>query len=197
MVLTIPPGEFGGYIFDCDGTLADNMGLHYQAWGRAMADVGGVFPEDLFYAWGGRPTTAIVADLNERFGLAMEAEETVAIKEGYYLTLLPQVRPVQDVLDFARGVHGTAPLAVASGGQRRFVEATLGALGVREMFDAVVCAEDYTRGKPAPDPFLEAARQLRVSPTTCLVFDDSEGGIDAAKAAGMAWVLVAATQRAT
>lgn len=188
--LDIPPGDFRGYIFDCDGTLADNMPLHYQAWTEAMAVVGGVFPEELFYAWGGRPTTAIVASLNEQFGLAMDVEGTVRLKESIYLERIPLVRPIEEVVAVARAMRGRAPMAVASGGHRRFIEATLDALGIRSMFDAVVCAEDYVRGKPAPDPLLEAARRLRVSPEECIVFDDSPLGIEAAEAAGMAWVLV-------
>ena len=59
-----------------------------------------------------------------------------------------------------------------------------------DLFDAIVCAEDYEHGKPAPDPFLEAARRLGVEPWACLVFEDSPTGIAAAKAAGMAWVFV-------
>jgi hypothetical protein len=151
VVLTIPEREFSGYIFDCDGTLADNTPYHYLAWSRAMKDVGGTFPEDLFYAWGGRPTAVLMADLNERFDFATDVEHTVALKESYYLALLRHAEPVQDVLDIARDVHGSA-LAVARGGQRPFVEATLEALGISEMFDAVICVEDYARGKPAPPP---------------------------------------------
>jgi HAD superfamily hydrolase (TIGR01509 family) len=54
----------------------------------------------------------------------------------------------------------------------------------------VVCAEDYERGKPHPDPFLLAAKHLGVLPVECVVFEDSPTGIEAAKAAGMSWVYV-------
>ena len=54
--LLIPDREFGGYIFDCDGTLADTMPLHYRAWTRLVQELGGSFPEELFYQLGGRPT---------------------------------------------------------------------------------------------------------------------------------------------
>jgi HAD superfamily hydrolase (TIGR01509 family) len=90
---------------------------------------------------------------------------------------------------------GQKPLAVASGGHRRIVMTTLRGLGIAELFQAVVCAEDYINGKPAPDPFLEAARRLGVPPEQCLVFEDTSIGIAAAEAAGMKWVRVPAPDR--
>ena len=190
MKLDIPNRAFGGYIFDCDGTIADNMPLHYRAWSMAMADFGGEYPEELFYAWGGRPTTVIVGLLNEKYGLALDVDETVRRKEKYYLGLIPEVLPVPEVFGIVKSIHGTVPLSVASGGHRELVEATLDVLGIRDLFQAIVCAEDYKRGKPHPEPFLLAAKLMSVPPEDCVVFEDSPTGIEAAKAANMAWVHV-------
>ena len=190
MKLDIPDRAFGGYIFDCDGTIADNMPLHYRAWSMAMADFGGEYPEELFYAWGGRPTSVIVGLLNEKYGLALDVDETVRRKEKYYLSLIPEVVPVPEVLGIVKSIHGTVPLSVASGGHRELVEATLDVLGIRDLFQAIVCAEDYKRGKPHPEPFLLAAKLMSVPPEDCVVFEDSPIGIEAAKAANMAWVHV-------
>jgi len=166
------------------------MPIHYRAWVRALRELGGVFPEDLFYAWGGKPTAMIVEQLNEKFGLTLEVEATVRLKEKYYLETAHEAEPVIPVLEIATRMHGVKPLAVASGGHREMVEATLRAIDIIDMFDAIVCAEDYTRGKPFPDPFLEAARRINVAPQDCLVFEDSPTGIEAAKAAGMKYVFV-------
>lgn len=190
MKLDIPDRAFGGYIFDCDGTIADNMPLHYRAWSMAMADFGGEYPEELFYAWGGRPTAVIVGLLNEKYGLALDVDETVQRKEKYYLTLIPEVVPVPEVMEIVKSMHGTVPLSVASGGHRELVEATLDVFGIRDLFQAIVCAEDYERGKPHPEPFLLAAKLMSVPPEDCVVFEDSPIGIEAAKAANMAWVHV-------
>lgn len=190
MSLELPAGDFRAFIFDCDGTVADNMHLHFAAWSRAMEDFGGNYPEELFYEWGGVPTGDIVRRLNEKFGLAMDVESVVVRKEHYYRESIPQVEPMHDVIAVVREHHGKIPMAVASGGHRDLVERTLHVLEIRELFDAVVTAEDYERGKPAPDPFLKAAELLRVEPVHCLVFEDTETGLQAARAAGMAWVLV-------
>ena len=188
--LDIPDRAFGGYIFDCDGTIADNMPLHYRAWSMAMADFGGEYPEELFYAWGGRPTAVIVGLLNEKYGLALDVDETVQRKEKYYLTLISEVVPVPEVMEIVKSMHGTVPLSVASGGHRELVEATLDVFGIRDLFQAIVCVEDYERGKPHPEPFLLAAKLMSVPPEDCVVFEDSPIGIEAAKAANMAWVHV-------
>jgi len=170
--------------------LADNMPLHFKAWTRAMEDFGGSYPEELFYEWGGVPTADIVRRLNVKFGLSLDVDEVVHRKEHYYREMIPQVAPVPEVVALVREYHGERPLAVASGGHRDLVERTLDALGIHAMFDAVVAAEDYERGKPAPDPFLTAAARLQVAPEHCLVFEDTSSGVEAARAAGMAWVLV-------
>lgn len=190
MKLDIPNRVFGGYIFDCDGTIADNMPLHYRAWSMAMADFGGEYPEELFYAWGGRPTAVIVGMLNEKYGLALDVDETVQRKEKYYLTLISEVVPVPEVMEIVTSMHGIVPLSVASGGHRELVEATLDVFGIRDLFQAIVCVEDYERGKPHPEPFLLAAKLMSVAPEDCVVFEDSPIGIEAAKAANMAWVHV-------
>jgi len=188
--IAFPTRRFGGYIFDCDGTIADTMPLHFRAWTRAMEEFGGRFPEELFYSWGGKPTDVIVVQLNRMFGLSLDVAKTVRFKEDCYLSLISEVTPVQPVLDFANSLCGSAPMAIASGGHHELVDATLASLGITGLFDAVVCAEDYLHGKPAPDPFLEAAKRLGVPPCDCVVFEDSPTGIEAAEAAGMAHVFV-------
>ncbi|HRJ72128.1 MAG TPA: HAD family phosphatase [Terrimicrobiaceae bacterium] len=190
MKLDIPAHPFRGYIFDCDGTIADTMPIHFKAWTQAMKDFGGTFPEDLFYQWGGTPTATIVEQLNEKFGLSLDVQETVDRKERYYLENVTGVLPVVPVLEIAQRMHGLLPLAIASGGHREMVEATLRAINIIGMFDAIVCAEDCERGKPFPDPFLEAARRINVPAEDCLVFEDSPTGVEAAKAAGMRYVFV-------
>jgi HAD superfamily hydrolase (TIGR01509 family) len=191
MTLHIPPGEFQAYIFDCDGTLADTMPLHYRAWLAAVGRLGCEFPEDLFYSLGGVPAPGVVEFLNARYGVSMPVIETAAYKEARYEELIPQARPIPEVVAFMESLGGRYPLAVGSGGLRPLVLATLDALGIRQYFQAVVTYEDVAHGKPAPDTYLEAARQLGVAPVDCLVFEDTPLGIQSATAAGMQSVLVA------
>ncbi|AVT34551.1 haloacid dehalogenase [Plantactinospora sp. BC1] len=190
MMLPLPSGDFRAYLFDCDGTIADSMPLHYIAWQRALAEWNCVLPEDLFYAWGGRTVIDIIVTLNERQGLAMPAEAVARRREELYRELLPRLTAVPEVRQHVEQAHGRLPLAVVSGSTRASVTASLETLGLLAKFDVLVCAEDYTTAKPDPEGFLLAARLLDVPPETCLVFEDTELGIQAATAAGIASVRV-------
>jgi len=189
-MITVPEGDFAAYIFDCDGTLGDTMPLHYQAWCAVLEEHPVHFPEALFYELGGVPTERIVEILNERHGYHLPVKETAHRKEELYLEGIERIRPIEPVVEIVNRVHGKLPIAVASGGHTRIVTRTLHCLGILDKFDAIVCAEDYTRGKPHPDPFLKAAERLGVPPEKCLVFEDTNTGVQAARAAGMQWVLV-------
>jgi HAD superfamily hydrolase (TIGR01509 family) len=190
MTLTLPSGTFKAYLFDCDGTIADSMPLHYVAWKRALGEHGCEFPEDLFYSWGGMPTVQIVETLGAQQGIAMNAEEVAHRKELLYYDMLPQLQAVPEVLEHIQRSHGRIPFAVVSGGNRQSVTNSLTTLGILDKFDVLVCSEDYTRPKPDAEPFLVAAQWLGVAPKDCLVFEDTEMGIQAATAAGMASVKI-------
>jgi HAD superfamily hydrolase (TIGR01509 family) len=166
------------------------MPTHYRAWCSALGAHAENFPEALFYELGGVPTAKIVELINERHGLSLPVEETVEQKEAIFLELSHEIAAIEPVVALARELHGKVPLAVASGGHRRIVHNTLRALGIAHLFEVVITAEDYRRGKPAPDPFLEAALRLGVAPGECLVFEDTATGVAAAEAAGMQYVLV-------
>lgn len=190
MKLQLPDGVFHAYLFDCDGTIVDSMPLHYIAWKKALAEWNCEFAEDLFYAWGGRPVTAIIASLNEQQGLNMPVEAVAKRKESLYYEQLPQLQAIPQVVEHIEAQHGRIPFAVVSGSRRNSVVGSLTALNLLDKFDTLVCAEDYRNGKPAPDGFLLAAERLSVAPEHCLVFEDTDMGIEAATAAGMASVKV-------
>jgi HAD superfamily hydrolase (TIGR01509 family) len=195
--LKLPVGSFKAYLFDCDGTIADSMPLHYVAWSKALAQWNCEFSEDLFYAWGGMPVAKIIATLNEKRGLNMPVEDVARRKEGFYWEILPQLTAVPEVLEHIKASHGLIPLAVVSGSTRESVTASLEALEILDKFETLVCAGDYQRGKPDPEAFLIAAGRLGIAPASCLVFEDTDMGIQAAAAAGMASVKVPAPWQRT
>ncbi|MGA8231551.1 MAG: HAD family phosphatase [Candidatus Acidiferrales bacterium] len=190
MKLKLPVGSYNAYLFDCDGTIADSMPLHYLAWKTALAEWNCSFDEQLFYAWGGIPVAEIISLLNKRDGLSMPVEGVSSRKENLYLELLPQLKAVPEVVEHIEAQHGRIPFAVVSGSTRDSVTASLVSLQLLDRFDALVCAGDYAKGKPDPEAFLLAAAKLGVAPETCLVFEDTALGIQAAKAAGMASVKI-------
>jgi beta-phosphoglucomutase family hydrolase len=176
---------FKGIIFDCDGTLADTMPLHWRAW-RAIAQRHNLkFPEERFYALGGVPTRDILKMLSLEQGVPIDPVSVAHEKEAEYLPLIDQIEPVNVVVGVAREHHGKIPLAVASGGTKKIITQVLEHLGIVRLFDAIVTSEDVTRQKPAPDIFLEAARRIGVPPRACRAYEDTELGLQAIRAAGM------------
>lgn len=192
MKLDIPAGDFAGYIFDLDGTLVDTMPLHFRAWSDAMQHAGlrEKLSEDLFYSLGGVPTRLVAELLGKHYGLALDAERVFHDKEARFMALQAEMKLIEPVVAFARQAAQRFPVSVASGGPRDIVHATLAAMGLTALFPVVVTPEDVAHGKPAPDMFLLAAKRMGVPAEKCLVFEDAEPGIAAAKAAGMAWVRV-------
>jgi HAD superfamily hydrolase (TIGR01509 family) len=166
------------------------MPLHYIAWNRALSEWDCEFSEDLFYGWGGMPVAEIIATLNEKQGLSMPVKDVSRRKEELYFEILPQLKAVPEVLEHIEASHGRIPFAVVSGSTRDSVTASLETLKILDRFDTLVCAGDYERSKPDPEPFLIAAERLGVTPADCLVFEDTDMGIQAATAAGMAWVKI-------
>jgi beta-phosphoglucomutase family hydrolase len=183
--MTEVPPNIRGLVFDCDGTIADTMPLHYEAWVKALREHSVEFPEALFYEMAGIPTHTIVQLLNERFGHSMPVMATAQQKDALFVELIPKTRPIEPVVALVRKYAQKLPMAVATGGTRALCAKTLSVLGLLECFGALVTADDVEHGKPAPDIFLESARRIGVPPGECCAFEDGEVGLSAARAAGM------------
>ncbi len=194
-MIPFDPSKYDGYIFDCDGTLADTMPLHYQAWNETLTKKLGpnhAFTEDLFYRFGGMPARAIVERLNRDNGYTLSPEEFAHEKEMRFVELLPGIGPVQEVIDVLNQLPADAKIAVASGGLTEIVRETLKFLGLhvgpKEKIKYLIGSDQVLKGKPDPALFLRAAELLGVDPRKCIVFEDAEPGFVAANAAGMDYI---------
>ncbi len=183
---------FEAVIFDCDGTLVHSMPLHFEAWCEALSLHGAanIFKEDVFYAMGGRPTKDIVVEINDEYGLKLDPAKVAFSKREAFLRKLGQLELIDEVAAFAESLRGKLPMAIATGGTRLVIEKTLQAVGVSDLFEEVVTADDVVNGKPAPDIFLKAAQLLGVRPERCLVLEDAPAGVMAGQLAGMTVVSI-------
>ena len=185
-----PKTEFKALLFDFDGTVADTMPAHLDAWNQALKVYNLTLSREQHLEWAGRPTKQIVELLNAKHGTKISPEDFTKAKEGDYLASITNVRAIDSVVDIIKFYSGKIPMAVVSGSRHKPVETTLAHLGLAKYFDVLVCAEDYVKGKPDPDCFLLAAEKLGVAAKDCLVFEDAALGIESARRAGMACLRV-------
>jgi len=179
-------------LFDCDGTLVDTMGAHYRSWEAVLQSVAADKPLDYdhFCTWGGMAGHLVAEAICEHLELDHNPE-TLAQKKRDHFSQQDHDHPlISPIVDFARKVAKTHPVAVVSGGNRQTVETTLRSAGLTDLFSVVITPEDVVHGKPAPDMYLLAAEKLGVNPEDCLVLEDGPPGIEAAKSAGMRVVAV-------
>jgi beta-phosphoglucomutase family hydrolase len=182
--MNLPP-HIKGLVFDCDGTLADTMPLHWRAWQVIANKYKLHFPEDRFYALGGVPSRDILQMLAKEQGVTLDHIQASHEKENEYLPLMTTVEPIHAVVEIAKANYGKIPMAVASGGTQQIICDVLAHLKIRHLFNAVVTSEMVQNQKPAPDIFLEAARRIGVDPKFCRGYEDTDLGMQAIRSAGM------------
>jgi beta-phosphoglucomutase len=175
-------------IFDLDGTLTANMELHAAAFAGFLAQHGlGALTMELRHRLDGKRNRDIFPIL---FGRELAPAECLAYaneKEAAYRQLSRgRLVPVAGLSELLReATRRNVPVAVATSAPAENVRHSLHELGLEAQFRCIVRGDEVPRGKPFPDVFLEAARQLEVEPSHCVVFEDAPMGIEAGKAAGM------------
>lgn len=177
--------RYAGLIFDMDGTILDTEPTHRKAWDDVLGRYGLRYDLQAMIALNGSPTWRIaqsIIELNQAdFDPHLLADEKTALVKSM---LLDTVRPLP-LLDVVKAWHGRRPMSVGTGSESALAESLLNHLGVRQYFDAVVAADHVKNHKPAPDTFLLCAERMGVEPSRCVVFEDADFGLQAAKLAGM------------
>jgi beta-phosphoglucomutase-like phosphatase (HAD superfamily) len=183
--LIAPTPPYSALIFDCDGTLADTLPVHFQTWSASLKAVGADISQKWYYQYCGTSAREMLQLLKDLFGYQFDSESVIAARQNHYRTLIHTVKEIQAIAEIVRTHYGKVPMAVASGGERSVLEATLNSIKFRNFFDTIVSIDDVERGKPEPDIFLLASQRLGVAPEDCIVYEDSDGGLEAARCAGM------------
>ena len=171
-----------------DGTLADTMPFHLQAWMDLLCELGvRVAPQEFLRKTSGKTNHQI---LHEVLGMSLSEADFTRFEERkesrFRVLCRDHLRPIAGLTDFlaeSRCLNISMAVATAAGKTNR--EFVLGGLGIASDFRVVIGAEDVRNGKPHPEIFLKAAEALRVDPSGCVVFEDAISGIEAAGRAGM------------
>ena len=180
-------------IFDLDGTLVDA-----EVWWNEVREA---WAADHDRDWTAADQAAVMGAnsvgwgtiMRDRLDLDLPVDQIVdaivgGVVERYRVRGAPRIAGAEEAVE--RLARAGMPLAVASSAHRAVIDAALGALGIAGLFQAVVTSDQVAHGKPAPDVYLLAARELAVDPADCLVVEDSFNGVLAGRAAGMTVVLI-------
>jgi beta-phosphoglucomutase len=187
-------------IFDFDGVLVDSEPLHYRCLRDALASEGiTITPEEYarhYLAYTDREAIRVALEVHGSTPDSAHVEEVARRKAAHFEALIREVPFFDGARELVAALGRTVPLAIASGALRDEIERILDAGGLRAAFATVVGADDVSRGKPHPEPYLAALGGLRsvvpdLQAADCLVVEDSMAGIAAGLAAGMRVVGVA------
>ncbi|GAA4789027.1 HAD-IA family hydrolase [Olivibacter ginsenosidimutans] len=183
-------GKYKALLYDCDGTLADNMMAHKLAYKETAANYGIDLDTNIIDELAGWPTKLVADEISKRYHVALpdtfSAEKTAIFFEKY----IEKTQPIAYVTEHLKENAPNACIGVVSGGTRTTVQKTLAVLGLTDYIDVLICAGETPKGKPFPDPFLAAAEKLGIEPKECIVFEDGNPGVAAAEAAGMDWIRI-------
>ena len=184
-------GKYKAFLYDCDGTLADNMFLHKAAYVKAASKYGIDLNPDIVDELAGWPTIKVAEEINRRYAANLDPKVFGKEKSTVFVNeFIEKTEPMPFVVDHLLAHVGKVRIAVVSGGSRSTVQKTLTVLGILPYIEVLVCAGETPKGKPYADPFLRAAELLGVEPEACVVFEDGVPGVQAAEAAGMDWIRV-------
>jgi len=184
-------GDYEAFLYDCDGTLTDNMPAHAQSYLDVALEHNVTFDPAIIDELAGWPIYNVVEEINRRYGTdfvpeAFRARKAEIFNERY----VGNAQPIDYVVEHLKTNFRKKRIAVVSGGDRYTVSKTLEIIGILDLVEVLVCSGETERGKPYGDPFLRAAELLGVNPKKCLVFEDGNPGTQAAEAAGMHWIRI-------
>lgn len=189
--------KYSGFIFDLDGVLVDSSKIHYAGWRKFLNSHGRDFEYETFLndCFGKRGQDTLDQVFGKGKFSAAEAKRISDEIDSNFVSKVAEMGvPVKGALEFVNTLKVSGEkVALATSAPRQNVDAFLGAFSLRGVFDAEVCADDVSHGKPDPEVFLQAASRLEENAANCVVFEDSLFGVTAAKASGATCVALLTT----
>ncbi|WP_432452496.1 MULTISPECIES: beta-phosphoglucomutase family hydrolase [unclassified Agarivorans] len=178
--------DYDAFIFDMDGTLIDSLQQHQAAWERVLKHFAIPYTAQQMLAMSGMPAEQTVENLLAQANMTrIKVDAVVEAKNQHYQDLVHAEIQATPLLTVFNHFQGKKPMSVGTGASQQEAEFLLNKLGIAEQLVAIVGADLVDAHKPAPDTFLLCAKLMNVEPQRCLVFEDADAGIMAAKAASM------------
>jgi len=184
--------NFRAVLFDFDGVLAETMEDLYLAWEKAFLDLNVQIKKEDYFPIEGTKVIDVAKIMSDKYKLKQDPNKIVELKNGYYLknhnfSFYSGVNEIIDSL-VSRGIK----IAIVSASPREKLEKTVPEDFLKK-FDAIITGEDYIFGKPNPEPYLTAMKNLELSPGECIVIENAPLGIKSAKSAGIYCIAITTT----
>jgi beta-phosphoglucomutase family hydrolase len=175
-------------IFDMDGVIIDSEPFQLIICLKLFKDLNINITEDEYNTFTGVSNTSMWTTLKNKYGMKETVSELVKLQTEAYINYLEanEEKPIPGVVEILEGLkNNNIKIALASSSPMEGIRLVIDKFQISDYFQAVISGENLKRGKPAPDIFLNAAKMLKVEPEYCTVIEDSNHGVNAAKAAGM------------
>lgn len=176
------------FIFDMDGVIIDSEPIHFDVDIKTLDYFGVKTTEQELERFVGMTNPEMLDIFRQEHNLVHTIQEMIEYQLNLKMNILNnlEIEPIEGIRELiAQLQQRNIPMALASSSPRIFIEGVLGKFGLSHFFKTVVSGEEVPKGKPAPDIYLETAKQLGVDPQNCVVLEDSRNGVIAAKKAGM------------
>ncbi|WP_339772923.1 beta-phosphoglucomutase family hydrolase [uncultured Paraglaciecola sp.] len=182
--------RYKGIVFDMDGTLIDSMGSHAVAWQQTCEHFGYPYDKEYIHALGGVPTREIAKLLNEKHGQNHDLDKVAEVKRQAWLALDDDLTVIEDTFNVMQRYKGKLKMGIGTGSERDNAIRMLTKTGLIDRVETVVTSSDVKNGKPDGETFLTVAKNMGLSASECVVFEDTDIGRQAAKNAGMDCIMV-------
>ena len=175
-----------GIIFDMDGVIIDSEPIHYEIEQNLLKKLGANLSKKEHATFIGTTDYNMWSSLKERYNLEPSVEEIIDMKKELFLRNIDKIQLIDGFYDFMTMLYKKGyKLGLASSNNRKAVESIVEKFELDKYIEVTMSGEDVSKGKPDPEIFLTTAKKLSINPEDCIVVEDAENGVVAAKAAGM------------
>ena len=175
-------------IFDLDGTIVDTMPAHFEAWQKAGNKLGFELTNKEFYELAGMPATKIASILNDKKGYNLNPQEVEETKADFFIKDINNIKLIDFTMGIIKKYYDEFPMIIGTGNLKKVAKKTLQELNIDKYFIDIVACDDVSNYKPDPETFIKCSDILGVLPKNCIVFEDGDKGIEAAKRANMKFI---------
>lgn len=190
--MNIDLSKYDGVIFDMDGTLIDTMPAHLNAWEATAVQFEFPYDRDWIHSMGGKPSASIAEQVSLRYSIDLDYLAVADFKMKTFSQFEEKGQVIAHTFEVLLSIFGEKKIAIGTGSQRKNAIKLLEDRNLTDYLDSIVTSSDVEKFKPYPDTFLMAAENLGLKASSCVVFEDTELGKQAAHAAGMDCIMVLA-----